>query len=241
MLEQTKGIVFRQIKYSETSVIVHIYTEKYGLHSFIIKGVRSKKGKGKSALLQPLTLLDIVAYHKPKSELSHIKELRLDQPYHTIGCDIIKNTIALFITEVLIKTIKGHQANPSLFQFLYHALQGLDLMESHVSLFAPWFMLHLTKHLGLQPSGNYSTQTPVFNLTEGYFDKEQNPQSTLLPPDLSMTLHLVNNSSFTNLHQLNVAKPIRTQLLDAIIQYYQLHIPDFKSIQSINILHTILS
>ena len=42
----TKAIVISTIKYSDTSLIVKLYTEKVGLVSFLLKGIlKSKKGK----------------------------------------------------------------------------------------------------------------------------------------------------------------------------------------------------
>ena len=74
MLKKTKGIIFHQVKYSESSVIVKIYTELLGLQSYILKGVRKKKSKIKSNLLQPLTLVEMEVYHKENSEINFIKE-----------------------------------------------------------------------------------------------------------------------------------------------------------------------
>ena len=59
MLATTQGFVFRTTPYSETSVIAKIFTLHYGIMSFMIKGVRSSKGRNKQNLLQPLSYLDI--------------------------------------------------------------------------------------------------------------------------------------------------------------------------------------
>ncbi|MBS1655487.1 MAG: recombination protein O N-terminal domain-containing protein, partial [Bacteroidetes bacterium] len=63
-LHKTKGIVLRTVKYGETSVIVTIYTELFGIQSYLVNGVRvsSKKGSGKANLFQPSAILDMVVY-----------------------------------------------------------------------------------------------------------------------------------------------------------------------------------
>ena len=53
MYHKTRAIVLHCIKYSETSVIAKIYTEKLGMQSYMVKGVRAAKSKSKAAMLQP--------------------------------------------------------------------------------------------------------------------------------------------------------------------------------------------
>ena len=69
MLYKTRGIVIHTIKYSDTSVIAKIYTEKFGLRSYLIRGVRSKKAKIRAAQLQHLNLLNLVVYEKGNDHL----------------------------------------------------------------------------------------------------------------------------------------------------------------------------
>ncbi|MBL7720826.1 MAG: recombination protein O N-terminal domain-containing protein, partial [Chitinophagaceae bacterium] len=64
-LHKTKGIVLRTVKYGETSVIVTLFTELFGIQSYLVNGVRasSKKGTGKANMFQPAAILDLVVYH----------------------------------------------------------------------------------------------------------------------------------------------------------------------------------
>ena len=64
MDHKTRGIILHTIKYSESSVIAKIYTEKFGLLSFLVKGVRASKSKNKASMMQPLTLLDMVISYR---------------------------------------------------------------------------------------------------------------------------------------------------------------------------------
>ena len=105
MLYKTQGIVLNYIKYRETSIIVRIYTESFGLASYIINGVRSKKARHKIAFFQPLTLLDMVVYHKRNAKLNRVSELKCKEPLMDLPTNIKKSSIAIFITEILIKSL----------------------------------------------------------------------------------------------------------------------------------------
>src|SRR5690349_2690466 len=104
MYLKTRGIVLHTVKYSETSVISKIYTEKLGLQSYIVKGVRSAKSKSKAALLQPLTLLEMEVSHRENKQLQFIKEYTRAHNYQSIPFHVLKSTIALFLLEVISKS-----------------------------------------------------------------------------------------------------------------------------------------
>ncbi|HET6995795.1 MAG TPA: recombination protein O N-terminal domain-containing protein, partial [Chitinophagaceae bacterium] len=74
-IHKTKGIVLRVVKYGETSVIVSIFTELFGLQSYLVNGVRtsSKKGAGKAVLFQPSAILELVVYHNELKQLQRLK------------------------------------------------------------------------------------------------------------------------------------------------------------------------
>ena len=76
MLHKTKGIVLKTIPFRESSVVATIYTEKFGRQSYIINSVRTAKGGGKAALLQPLTVLDLVVYKHEQKKLERISEMK---------------------------------------------------------------------------------------------------------------------------------------------------------------------
>jgi DNA repair protein RecO (recombination protein O) len=107
-LHHTKGIVLRTVKYGETSVIVTIFTELFGIQSYLVNGVRtaSKKGSGKANLFQPTSILDMVVYHNELKQLQRIKEFRWSFLYQHILSDVRKNAVALFTVELLTKCLK---------------------------------------------------------------------------------------------------------------------------------------
>ena len=81
---KTRGIIFRSIKYSETSIIADIFTEEKGLRSFIISGVRTKKAKVSASIMQVMTLVDLVAYFRENKDLHRIKEIKVEHVYTSL-------------------------------------------------------------------------------------------------------------------------------------------------------------
>jgi DNA repair protein RecO (recombination protein O) len=124
MLHKTRGIGLSYLRYRESSIITKIYTEAFGIQTYIVNGVRSSKSKNnRIALFQPLPLLDMVVYHKNKEDTVHrISELKCYAPFHSIPFDVIKSSLALFITEILGKTLREEESNELLFRFIEESI-----------------------------------------------------------------------------------------------------------------------
>ncbi len=238
MYHKTRGIVLHTIKYSETSVITKIYTEKLGLQSYIVKGVRAAKSKSKAAMLQPLTLLEMEVSHRENKPLQFIKEFRRLFVFQSIPFDTLKSTMSFFLLEVITKSIREHEPNEELFEFLYEALCALDQVDKLNPDFHLLFLLHFTTYLGFAPHDNYSEQTPFFEMSEGVFVANQS------------TLHIMNRKESMALNDLlqknlfdNTASGItraeRKQMMRNLLKYYQLHVESF-SLKSPEILEEIL-
>src|SRR4051794_14343326 len=108
MIHKTKGIVLRSVKYGETSLVVTVFTELFGLQSYLVNGVRTipKKGTAKANLFQPSSILDLVAYHNDFKNLQRLKEFRWAFLYQHVLSDIRKNAVAMFLIELLGKCLK---------------------------------------------------------------------------------------------------------------------------------------
>ena len=205
MLHKTRGIVFRFTKYGETSIIVNIFTELFGLQSYIVNGVRSHSKSSKIALYQPLTLLDLVVYHKENANVTRIKELRCLHPYHTLTTDVRKSAIGMFLNEVLNKSVKEQAHTNDLCVFLINSFQQLDILEKGFENFHLVFLIRLTQYLGFRP---YNTREIMG--TGILSDHEETALNGLLTMnyDDPLTLTLVE----------------RRNLLELILRFYANHI-----------------
>src|SRR3954462_14000416 len=118
-LFKTKGIVLRSVKFGETSCVVTILTELFGVQSYLVNGVRksTKKGSGKANLFQPSAILDLVVYHNELKNIQRLKEYKWGYLFTHILTDVPKNAVALFMIEILTKCLKQPEANPELFAF----------------------------------------------------------------------------------------------------------------------------
>ena len=241
MLFTTKGIVLHHFKYSEKSTIAKIYTEKFGLQSYILNGVRTSKSKNKAVYLQPLSLVEINANYKEKKGLQQLRSIQLAIPYNSIPFNIVKTSLAFFLAEVVYKSIKEEETNYSLFNFLYNAFQVLDVKEDGYANFHLIFLAQLTSFLGFEPQNkDINTQNFFFDLQEGHFVDIQPPHKAFANQGLSNHLKNILLTNFKN-NDLILTNNDRKELLSLFLDYYHLHLSNFDNLKSVAVLQEVLN
>ena len=241
MLHSTSGIILNSIKYSESSLIVKIYTRDFGLQSYMVNGVRGKRSKQKATLFQPLALVDMqVANSNKGGGLQRISEISIHQPYTEIPYDIVKSSIAIFLNEILYKALKEDHPDEDMFDFIKNSLLVLDLNHGNCANFHVFFMIQLSRFLGFYPQGKYKEETTIFDLKEGTFIRNLPSHSFFLSTKNSSLLNELITASYETIHELKINNKERKELLQAMILFYQLHISTFKEIKSQEVLEEVI-
>lgn len=244
-LHKTKGIVLRTVKYGETSIIVTIFTELFGVQSYLVNGVRTstKKGAGKANLFQPSAILELVVYHNELKHLNRIKEFKWSIIYQHILSDVPKNAVALFMVELLTKCLKQPEGNADLFHFVEEVFLKLDESEGAVMANLPlFFALHLPYHFGFRITDNYSDKNSFLDLMEGSFFHEQPHHPHFLEDkQAAVTSQLLKVMQPEELENIKLYHDFRRNLLHVYETYYALHIQDFGTMRSLPVLREILS
>ncbi|MBW2938461.1 DNA repair protein RecO [Aureisphaera sp. CAU 1614] len=234
MQVSSRALVFSSLKYAEADLIVSCFTEKFGLKSYLLRGIlKSKRGKLRTSMFQPLSLLQIEAYHKDKGSLERINEAKVILPYKTLHTEVVKTSLLLFLSEILKNSVKEEEANPSLFQFIENSLKWLDINEK-IANFHLLFLLKLTNFLGFYPDFS-ENNAPYFNLMEGNFQQHSLGQFCE-EGEAIVALIQLDKCEFKYLSELSIPKSVRLKTLDLLLKYYQLHIQGYKAPKSLPVL-----
>jgi DNA repair protein RecO (recombination protein O) len=220
MLIKTHGIVLRFVRYSESSVIVTLFTRQEGLQSYLLKGIRSSKSTTKMALFQPLNLLELVAYHREQNGINHIKESKCYFIFKNLNTDLKRQTIGFFLVEIMNKAIREQSHTEALYQFLESTLIRLDTTTEPLEHFPILFLIELSQHLGFG-----------LQRTEDISGHQYIPDATL------EILQKFFNSDFD---EVRLSKDSRRELMDILLNFYKTHIEHFGQIKSIDILRELL-
>lgn len=238
MLSKTKGVVLHSTKYSDTSWIVTMYTEMYGRTSFMVRGVTNKRSTTKAAFFQPLSLVDMDLFYNPAKEIHSIKDIRIDLPLTGIPFDPVKNAIALFISELLFRSIKHSSPDENLFLFLCQSIEVLDCTHDVPANFHLIFMLKLTRFLGFEPHLN-TDSGKYFDLINGEFMSVKPLHAHYVANAQAENLCRIDEIDYFNMNELTLSRTQRGEVLKTLIEYYRLHISGFHGLNSLAVLQSI--
>lgn len=235
----------KSVKYGETSLIVTIYTELFGLQSYLVNGVRTATGRssGKANLFQPAALLDLVVYHQDGRSLNRIKEFQWGHLYEHLFQDVTKNAVALFIVELLTHSLKQPEENHPLFQFtedcLLHLDQATPGITANLSLF---FALHLTHFFGVSPRMAETTEdTLYFDLIDSLITNTPPLHENYLEgKKASICAELLKTRQPEELEEIKMNQEMRRQLLQHMEYYFIQHVQDFRPLKSLSVLSAVL-
>lgn len=230
---QDRGIVLSRSAYSETSLIVTLFTETYGVQTFLFQGAKKKKG----LVLFPLATVDITFYRRSDSQLGKITEIVLAESLNELPFDPVKSSMCFFIVELLQKTQQQGNKETALFYFVWKEAVWLN-HTSELTNYPLWFLGAYTRFCGITPA--------VEQVKPSVFDIKEGKLTTIRPNHLSyiedQTIHwfepLLQDEKIIFL-SLSIPKNDRSVLLTHWLTYYAAHLNGMRSLKSIEIIRTI--
>ena len=243
MTHKTNGIVLKTVKYGETSLVVTIFTALFGVQTYMVNGVRSsKRSAAKANLFQPAAILELVVYHNDSKHLQRIKEFGWAFLYDKVLQDVIKNSIASYMVELIFKSLKQPEANTNLYHFCEEALMQLDSANRHVAANYPlFFTLQLAHFFGFKIAGNYSNKNCFLDLEDGNFIDHQPIHPNFIDGEnANITAQLLKVMQIPELEDIKLNQLTRRYLLLKYLDYYALHIHDFGQMKTLMVLHEVL-
>lgn len=237
MLQKSRGIVFRSTDYGETSLIVKIYTELFGVQSYIINSVRKRHARLHANIFQPMTPVHLVVYQKGRPGIHRIADVRPHPPLLNIPFDVQKSSMIFFLDEVLFKSIHEEESNPAMFDFIYDSICRLDKPGPAGNEFHLLFLLKLSRFLGFAPSRNFSKERNIFNLKEGVFQNSIPDHPHFISGTLAVYFSEMLDAEYDSVRDISSTN--RRLLIEAIVEYYQLHVDGFGNIRSHKVLEQV--
>ncbi|MGN0234010.1 MAG: DNA repair protein RecO [Bacteroidaceae bacterium] len=239
MEERTHGIVLRKVRYNDTGMIVDIFTASRGTVSFL-----AKTGKGnriKAPLLTPLAIVDIGFRWRQQHTLQHLDDVQTAMPYATLGIDPIRTSVAMFLQEFLYHALKNEVANEPLFEYVTESMKILDGTQEGLANFHLAFMIRLTHYLGLRPRTENWQQGDMLDLKEGFMTGKTPEHRFWIAAEETARIPVLARMTFSNMKHFKMNHVQRNAILDGLIAYYRLHVPEFPELRSLEILREIFA
>lgn len=236
MIEKTGAIVLHQLKYSDTSIIVQVYSRRFGRLSFLIKGMRNKKGGKHNANFQPLSILDLVFYHKESRGIQLLKEFSVAYSPADIQSNVVKSCIAIFLGEVLNSVLKEESPHEELFDYINDSIIYFNECRDRFMNFHIAFLTGLSPYLGFEPGKRENPEFTLFDMVNGTFVQLPPVHGNYASAEISEILSEFFVSSWDSMENITLSGSKRNEVLETLIRYYSLHLPGLKKINSLEIL-----
>ncbi len=235
MIHKTKAIILGLVKYGETSLIVHAYTEKFGKQTYMIKGGRSKKSKTKANLFQPLFILEMDVSLREGKNLQSIKEAQFSELTPHLNFNSHKNPLVLFLAEVLLKVLREEESNLQLFNFLTNHIAYIIQVNSVPKTYHISFLINLTRFLGFYPNDNWSEKNSYFDLDNAVFVRTEDRHAHCINKEASYWFYSILQTQLSSLETLDVPSKELKNLLRAVLNFYALHSDGFTKLKSLSV------
>ncbi len=243
MLQKTRGIVLRPVKYGDTSLVVTLFTSEYGVQAYMVQGVRSSTpSKNKAGYFQPGTMLDLIVYMQPGKNLQRIREFQASYIYKSVHEEVVKNSILLFSSELMLRLLPEHAPLPELFEFACTYFTTLDSTPVKQCANSPlFFLVQCSKLLGYELRGDYSEETPFLDLQEGGFSSHPPQIAPFTSYEDARALGAVLQAdTYDVVKELAMSSDMRMRLIDWYITFLQQHTQHLGNVRSLAVLRTIL-
>ena len=211
MKVNTRLIVLHTTKYGESSVIVHSLSREYGRRSFFVRNASKKQ---MMTLFQPLNILEGDINDDGKAKLMNISNLAALYPLSGIRADLYKNSMTLFISEVLYRAVKDGSREEGMFEWCVKNILLLDSVQTDFSNFHLRFLLELSVILGFSPS-----------LED-------------LRPFIGERIEVISEfmaSSFAESMLIPLSGEIRNEIAEDILRYLEFHLDSSLNINSLKV------
>jgi len=215
MTNSTQLIVLHTTKFSENSLVVHTISKKYGRRGFLVRGL----GKNTSmSMFLPLNILEADIVENSKTKLFLAKNIHSLAPLNGLRDNIYKNTIGLFLSEVLFRAIKEGGLEEGLYEWCAGQIMLLDALKSDWSNFHLRFLLELSVQMGFAPS-----MTDLMPFAEDNLE----------------ILEKFMSSSFSESMLIPLSGCKRSEIADSLLRYIAYHSESALNIRSLEVLREI--
>jgi DNA repair protein RecO (recombination protein O) len=224
MYHSTEAIVLQLYPYKDHNAVVKIYSKDMGLISCWAASIHKKTSKTKANLLQPLSVIKAEISSKGSDNLVQLREIETSIHTPGIALNIEKSTIAMFLAELLLKSLKESSADDSLYEFIKEAVLLLDKTKERCINFHVLFIIRLSDYFGLLPKGNYTSTTSYYNLQDGIYQATAPLHPHFLNPPESEWLSKLSSQSLDKFNEVVIPSSSRKLLLRGLIEYFELHL-----------------
>ncbi len=232
-------IVLHTIKHKESGIMVQGYSNRAGRETFFLRGGGKNRRLSNLSQLHPLSVLDITLSSFKLSDIPIIKEFSPAMRVNTIRGEVLKSAIALFISELVYKTIKEQEQNFELFNFLISSIKVLEEIKCGAANFHPYFMIGFCRQIGYSPETTIQGDGMLFDIPSAKYISAREPGEFCFGPDESSLLNKLSATPLQEIASIKTTGAQRYMFIKEMIRYISFHTGFDVKVESLEVLHEV--
>jgi len=203
----------------------------------MVSKAKGKNTKAPKSLFSPLAVLDLEVEHQASRDIQRVREARPELYLYDISADLSKTSMAFFLSEFLSRVLRDTNDSQLLFSFLEQSVQVLEMTDKSIANYHLVFMLKLSHFMGFYPNLEEYREHDLFDMMNGEFVSYQPLHRHFINGYDSKALSMLARISYENMHKFAFSRQDRINIINRILEYYRLHLYDFPTLKSLDILH----
>lgn len=241
MYETLKCVVLRTIKYDDRRSIVTAWSAERGRVSLLVPAGASREARRRRALMMPLGLFEGEVDLRPGRELLSIRDVRPLKVLPDLCCNPAKAVVAMFLSEVLERSLRDTAPDALLTQYIFDAVELLDKLSRPVGVanFPLVFLYKLGRFLGIEPDTGTWSPGYVFDMQGGLFRRTAPTVGRWIEADEAEFVMLLDRMTFAASERLGISRARRRRALEVLLEYYTLHHAPLSELKSLPVVQEI--
>lgn len=241
-MKQTLNLIaLRTIRHNERHNIFTAYSLECGRMAFAVPAGGGKVASRMRALMMPLSMLECEADVRPGREVHLLGNVRTLMPLHSIAANPVKNSLALFLAEVLGAVLREGPPDAGVWHYVAHGICQLESMPpNRLANFHLCFLTGLASCLGIAPDCAGYRCGMTFDMVDARFRTTAPLHSAFLGPDEAQAVGTLLRLTYANMHRWRLDRATRARVLDGILEYYTLHHTALNNLRSLDVLHALM-
>ena len=234
-------IALRTIRHNDRHNIFTAYSLERGRMAFAVSAGAGRNAARMRALMMPLSLIECEAELKPGVEVGRLANPRALATLHSVASNPVKNSLALFLAEVLGAVLRDGPGDESVWRFIAHGIMQLDaLPPARLANFHLCFLAGLARVLGVAPDITDYREAMVFDLVDARFRMTAPLHTRHLAASEARAVVTLMRLTYANMHRWRMDRATRARVLEGVLEYYTLHHTQLTSLRSLDVLHALM-